>query len=256
MEVAPTVIHLGLVSPSEFLLAAGKFCPQMQNPAFCFQQFSFGLERATQNGSGEGKSRIPSGIEGWAGFLPPAIPAGLDSTYPSRTPGGGVFAFLRFSFEVPGAPSSVCEGGAFALNQQVFTRQAQTPHRGSYRPRKIRVNYLGSLQPGWGVVQSVGHLTVNEDGVGSSPTAPANPSMVGWTSTDPSPPSTRVDIGQRRRRKDQCSGTGQAQPRSRNCFPVRIPSKLLSCGLSPRAPLLLRIPNLRIQRIQIASASR
>ena len=26
----------------------------------------------------------------------------------------------------------------------------------------------------WGVVQSVGHLTVNEDGVGSSPTAPAN----------------------------------------------------------------------------------
>jgi hypothetical protein len=27
--------------------------------------------------------------------------------------------------------------------------------------------------PGWGVVQLVGHLTVNEDGVGSSPTAPA-----------------------------------------------------------------------------------
>src|SRR6266481_5323890 len=27
---------------------------------------------------------------------------------------------------------------------------------------------------GWGVVQLVGHLTVNEDGVGSSPTAPAN----------------------------------------------------------------------------------
>ena len=26
----------------------------------------------------------------------------------------------------------------------------------------------------WGVVQLVGHLTVNEDGVGSSPTAPAN----------------------------------------------------------------------------------
>ncbi len=150
----------------------------MQSCAVCFQHLSFGLERATQNGSGEGKSRIPSGIEGWAGFLPPAIPAGLDSTYPSRTPGGGVFAFLRFSFEVPGAPSSVCEGGAFALNQQVFTRQAQTPHRGSYRPRKIRVNYLGSFQPGWGVVQSVGHLTVNEDGVGSSPTAPANPSAL------------------------------------------------------------------------------
>jgi hypothetical protein len=26
----------------------------------------------------------------------------------------------------------------------------------------------------WGVVQSVGHLTVNEDGGGSSPPAPAN----------------------------------------------------------------------------------
>ena len=26
----------------------------------------------------------------------------------------------------------------------------------------------------WGVVQLVGHLTVNEDGVGSSPTAPAS----------------------------------------------------------------------------------
>jgi hypothetical protein len=30
---------------------------------------------------------------------------------------------------------------------------------------------------GWGVVQLVGHLTVNEDGVGSSPTAPANLSI-------------------------------------------------------------------------------
>jgi hypothetical protein len=29
------------------------------------------------------------------------------------------------------------------------------------------------LKNGWGVVQLVGHLTVNEDGVGSSPTAPA-----------------------------------------------------------------------------------
>ena len=29
------------------------------------------------------------------------------------------------------------------------------------------------LSSGWGVVQLVGHLTVNEDGVGSSPTAPA-----------------------------------------------------------------------------------
>ena len=27
----------------------------------------------------------------------------------------------------------------------------------------------------WGVVQSVGHLTVNEDGEGSNPSAPANP---------------------------------------------------------------------------------
>ena len=32
---------------------------------------------------------------------------------------------------------------------------------------------------GWGVVQLVGHLTVNEDGVGSSPTAPAKSHLVG-----------------------------------------------------------------------------
>jgi hypothetical protein len=37
----------------------------------------------------------------------------------------------------------------------------------------------GSRQPGsaarrWGVVQLVGHLTVNEDGEGSNPSAPAN----------------------------------------------------------------------------------
>jgi hypothetical protein len=31
----------------------------------------------------------------------------------------------------------------------------------------------GNMLNGWGVVQLVGHLTVNEDGVGSSPTAPA-----------------------------------------------------------------------------------
>jgi hypothetical protein len=35
------------------------------------------------------------------------------------------------------------------------------------------------------VVQSVGHLTVNEDGVGSSPTAPANLSpMFYWVFED------------------------------------------------------------------------
>ena len=30
------------------------------------------------------------------------------------------------------------------------------------------------MRHGWGVVQLVGHLTVNEAGVGSNPTAPAN----------------------------------------------------------------------------------
>ena len=34
------------------------------------------------------------------------------------------------------------------------------------------------LEHGWGVVQLVGHLTVNEDGVGSSPTAPAKSPLV------------------------------------------------------------------------------
>ncbi len=30
------------------------------------------------------------------------------------------------------------------------------------------------MQTRWGVVQLVGHLTVNEDGEGSNPSAPAN----------------------------------------------------------------------------------
>jgi hypothetical protein len=32
----------------------------------------------------------------------------------------------------------------------------------------------GNLVQCWGVVQLVGHLTVNEDGEGSNPSAPAN----------------------------------------------------------------------------------
>jgi hypothetical protein len=32
----------------------------------------------------------------------------------------------------------------------------------------------GNLVQSWGVVQLVGHLTVNEDGEGSNPSAPAN----------------------------------------------------------------------------------
>jgi hypothetical protein len=33
----------------------------------------------------------------------------------------------------------------------------------------------------WGVVQPVGHLTVNEDGEGSNPSAPANSLRAKWT---------------------------------------------------------------------------
>jgi hypothetical protein len=45
-----------------------------------------------------------------------------------------------------------------------------------FTPRSLLLFPYGNMTDYWGVVQSVGHLTVNEDGVGSSPTAPANPS--------------------------------------------------------------------------------
>jgi hypothetical protein len=35
-----------------------------------FQHIRFGSSRAIRKGVREGKPRIPSGIEGWAGFLP------------------------------------------------------------------------------------------------------------------------------------------------------------------------------------------
>jgi hypothetical protein len=44
-------------------------------------------------------------------------------------------------------------------------------HRGGYPASVLR----RSLSRCWGVVQLVGHLTVNEDGEGSNPSAPANP---------------------------------------------------------------------------------
>jgi hypothetical protein len=39
---------------------------------------------------------------------------------------------------------------------------------------RCREHFRFEIPEDWGVVQLVGHLTVNEDGVGSSPTAPAN----------------------------------------------------------------------------------
>jgi hypothetical protein len=42
------------------------------------------------------------------------------------------------------------------------------------RSFQLPVSYVSSFIPRWGVVQPVGHLTVNEDGEGSNPSAPAN----------------------------------------------------------------------------------
>jgi hypothetical protein len=41
-------------------------------------------------------------------------------------------------------------------------------------PGSVRPERFGARNPRWGVVQLVGHLTVNEDGEGSNPSAPAN----------------------------------------------------------------------------------
>ena len=48
---------------------------------------------------------------------------------------------------------------------------APAASRGEAYLRRVRA----ASQLRWGVVQPVGHLTVNEDGEGSNPSAPANP---------------------------------------------------------------------------------
>jgi hypothetical protein len=60
---------------------------------------------------------------------------------------------------------------AFAREGSATSRAGSPKHRFDSRRGAVRMS-----SSGWGVVQLVGHLTVNEDGVGSSPTAPAIPS--------------------------------------------------------------------------------
>jgi hypothetical protein len=125
---------------------------------FRFSSLTLVFQLHCNRASGGGKPRIPSGIEGWAGFLPPATSAVRTSAYPFRCAAGCVpSGSIHFLFaSAAGRKSSGC---------------AFPP-----APDSCKFSLESSTQS-WGVVQSVGHLTVNEDGVGSSPTAPANSSI-------------------------------------------------------------------------------
>ena len=68
---------------------------------------------------------------------------------------------------MPSAYSALADGSLHAM-LFMFLIALQARPAGSGPPRSSHAN------PRWGVVQLVGHLTVNEDGEGSNPSAPAN----------------------------------------------------------------------------------
>src|SRR5579859_7266413 len=68
---------------------------------------------------------------------------------------------------MPIAYSALADGTPRAM-LFMFLIALQVWPAGSGPPRSSHAN------PRWGVVQLVGHLTVNEDGEGSNPSAPAN----------------------------------------------------------------------------------
>ena|SRR5579862_8669732 len=88
-------------SARNFYWSLGIFAREYEIPSFTFSGLALVRNVRQETASGEGKSRIPSGIEGWAGFLPPAIPAGSVFTYPSRTPGGVCLPFFLQRFRSP-----------------------------------------------------------------------------------------------------------------------------------------------------------
>ena len=68
---------------------------------------------------------------------------------------------------LPSAYSTLTDGTLHAMLFMFFIALQASP-AGSGPPRSSHAI------PRWGVVQLVGHLTVNEDGEGSNPSAPAN----------------------------------------------------------------------------------
>ena len=68
---------------------------------------------------------------------------------------------------MPSAHSSLADGMHHAMLFMVL-------HRFAGLACSLRPSPEQPCKPRWGVVQLVGHLTVNEDGEGSNPSAPAN----------------------------------------------------------------------------------
>ena|ERR1700686_1452483 len=68
---------------------------------------------------------------------------------------------------MPPVYSALADGQRHAMIFMFFIALQARP-AGSGSPRSSHA------KPRWGVVQLVGHLTVNEDGEGSNPSAPAN----------------------------------------------------------------------------------
>ena len=83
-----------------FYWQRGIFARESEIAPFAFRGLALVWNVRRILASGEGKSRIPSGIEGWAGFLPPAIPAGLILPTPLERPAGVSLPLFAFSFEV------------------------------------------------------------------------------------------------------------------------------------------------------------
>jgi hypothetical protein len=75
-----------------FLLGARNFYSVLVAKAPCFHSVSLVSSVRIAWASGEGKPRIPSGIEGWAGFLPRPLSA-FSLLSPPKYRGGSVFDY-------------------------------------------------------------------------------------------------------------------------------------------------------------------
>jgi hypothetical protein len=158
----PVKICRAARSTSEFLLAMGTFYRSRKLQHVEFQRLRFGFSRAMYWRVRGRKAEDPfRGLRAGPASFPRPLPPERDTppTPLECTAGVRLMSLLSPARELS------------------FRRCKKTCGRNS-GSGGFRVNYRDSRRhrsnPCWGVVQSVGHLTVNEDGVGSSPTAPAN----------------------------------------------------------------------------------
>jgi hypothetical protein len=135
-----------------FALELGFFTWGRKSETVCFQQVEFGEPRAMYIASEGRKAEDPfRGLRAGPASFPRPLPS---HSYPSYR---------------PNRAGSLHSAGVVLAAALLFSAKS-IPSKNAWEK-----NFHSRLQSrnGWGVVQLVGHLTVNEDGVGSSPTAPA-----------------------------------------------------------------------------------